>query len=95
MAEEEGTGMSKILLKLKNGGREELTMDEARELWTELNQIFGPKNVFPNYEPFDPLRIIGAPSDSPWPNRGYGPIIYGTDTTRELDSDGSSHNQET
>lgn len=30
-----------LILKLKNGSKEELTMDEARELYNELHQIFG------------------------------------------------------
>ena len=34
-----------ILLKLKNGNKEELTMEEARELYNELRPIFGPTEL--------------------------------------------------
>jgi len=34
-----------LLLKLKNGNKEELTLSEARELYNELHQIFGEKTA--------------------------------------------------
>lgn len=44
-------------ITIKTGKREsEWTMDEARDLWAELDRVFGPKNVYykPYYPPYSP-----------------------------------------
>lgn len=69
-----------ILFKLKNGKKEELTMDEARVLYEELHQLFGkpaPALPIPNWpyaRPFNPLDNIGVPRGTGWPP-AIGPVI--------------------
>lgn len=63
-----------LLLKLKNGNKEELTMAEAKELYEELHQLFGkpeptkPMLDWPHIK--NPWEIIGGPLPQTW----YGPV---------------------
>lgn len=62
--------IEKVTLKIGNKAIE-LTLDEARELWQELNQMF-------NSTPIVPYPVY--PTWPPW--YGYPPVItYDTNTT--------------
>ena len=79
-----------LILKLKNGEKEELTMEEAKELYRELHQIFGPKNLsptdwphigertapWPHVKPFSPLDVYGPVTSIGVPR---GKMVIGVD----------------
>lgn len=70
-----------LMLKLKNGNTEEVTMAEAKELYDDLHQIFGPKNLFPTDWP-----NIGERSPA-WPR---GPSISYVGVDMAVKNNGSS-----
>lgn len=57
------TNTVKLVLNIDDGPDVELSIDVARDLWEQLDKMFGSDKIYPApYTPiYDPLKPIGSP----------------------------------
>lgn len=69
--------ITKVTVEVKKGTKIELTMDEAKQLYNDLHEVFGAKMI-PSHPTFPtgPYRTPQPWDTSPWSDRnGTKPLV--------------------